>query len=94
MNTFERRSLRLRSLYNKFQSKEFRQWIPLILIIILGTLLRLYQIGTESIWIDEQFSIRDAEQLKLKPRLFYSLFLRFWMFFGDSDGWLRLSSVP
>lgn len=94
MNTFEQKTLRFRFLYNQFQSKEFRQWIPLILIVILGTILRLYQIGTESIWIDEQFSIRDAEQLKLKLRLFYYLFLKVWMIFGDSDGWLRLSSVP
>ncbi len=94
MQTFEPQTPRIRFLYNQLQSQEFRQWIPLILIVILGTILRLYQIGTESIWMDEQFSIRDAESLKLKPRLFYSLFLRFWMLFGDSDGWLRLSSVP
>jgi len=94
MQTFEPQTPRIRFLYNQLHSKAFQQWIPLILIVILGTVLRLYQIGTESIWIDEGFSIRDAENLRLKLRVFYYLFLRFWMLFGDSDGWLRLSSVP
>ena len=31
-----------------------QQWIALIAIMLLATGLRLYQLGTESIWIDEQ----------------------------------------
>ena len=75
MQTFEPQTPRIRFLYNQLHSKAFQQWIPLILIVILGTVLRLYQIGTESIWIDEGFSIRDAENLRLKLRVFYYLFL-------------------
>ncbi len=69
-------------------------WWPIISLLVLGTALRLYQIGTESIWVDENFSIRDAENLKLGTRPLYYLLLRFWMFFGTSDTWLRLFSLP
>lgn len=82
------------SFIQKLFSPNNLAWLPLVSILILAIALRLYQLGTETIWIDEHFSIRDAETLKLKPRLFYYLFLRFWMLFGESDGWLRLSSVP
>lgn len=71
-----------------------RPWIPIILILVLSTVLCLYQIGTESLWIDENFSIIDAEKLELGTRPLYFLLLRFWMIFGTSDAWLRLLSVP
>ena len=69
-------------------------WIPILVILVLSTALRLYQIGTESLWIDENFSIRDAEQLRLGTRPLYYVLLRLWMVFGTSDTWLRLLSVP
>lgn len=65
-------------------------------IMSLATVLRLYQLGTESVWIDEMLSIRDAEEFTLsipytRP-LFYAL-LKFWMLFGSSDAWLRSLAV-
>ncbi|NEO98896.1 MAG: hypothetical protein F6K58_09500 [Symploca sp. SIO2E9] len=70
-----------------------RQNIPIILILLLATALRLYQLGTESLWIDEFFSIRDAKSLNLNFRVLYFALLRVWMLFGTSDAWLRSLSV-
>lgn len=71
-----------------------RQRIPIALILLLATALYLYQLGTESLWIDELFSIRDAKALKLiSVRPLYYIFLRVWMQFGTSDVWLRGLSV-
>ena len=42
-----------------------RQWMPITLILLLATVLYLYHIGTESLWIDELFSVLDAKELKL-----------------------------
>lgn len=82
------------SLTQGLSNPTYRSWIPIILILILSLGLRLYQIGTESIWIDENFSIRDAENFRLGTRPLYYLLLRFWMIFGTNDTWLRLLSVP
>ncbi len=57
--------------------------------------LRLYQIGAESLWVDEWLSLRGAEhmdQLNRHRPLFY-LLLRGWSWFGNSDVWLRLPAV-
>lgn len=78
----------------KLSDSKVRPWIPILVILVLSTALRLYQIGTESLWIDENFSIRDAEQLRLGTRPLYYVLLRLWMVFGTSDTWLRLLSVP
>lgn len=68
----------------------FRQWMPITLILLLAAVLYLYRLGTESLWIDELFSILDAKELKLNGvRPLYFIFLHFWMLFGTSDGWLR-----
>lgn len=67
--------------------------IALLLMLVLASALRLYQLGLESVWIDEQFSIRDAEQLRLGTRPLYYLLLHFWMWFGNSDLWLRSLSL-
>lgn len=71
-----------------------QQWIVLIAILLLATGLRLYQLGTESIWIDEHFSIRDAENLKIGTRPLYYALLHIWMKLGNSDAWLRALSIP
>ena len=75
---------------------QLRQWIPITLILLLAAMLYFYQLGTESFWIDEIFSIRDAKknifELSLNRPLYYVL-LHFWMRFGSSEAWLRGLSV-
>ncbi len=67
-----------------------RQWVPIALILLLATALDLYQLGTESLWLDEVYSIRDAKGLQLiSVRPFYFILLRVWMQFGTSEAWLR-----
>jgi Predicted membrane protein len=70
--------------------------IPIILILLLAMGLRLYQLSTESVWIDEMLSIRGAKNFELTLpyiRPFYYLLLKFWMQFGSSDAWLRGLSI-
>ena len=43
----------------------FQQWILLSLILLVATGLYLYQLGTESLWVDELYSIHDAKQVEL-----------------------------
>lgn len=72
------------------------QQIPIALILLLATGLRLYQLSTESLWIDEMLSIRDAQKFEFRipyMRPFYYLLLKFWMLFGNSDAWLRGLSI-
>ncbi|MGB7085384.1 MAG: glycosyltransferase family 39 protein, partial [Phormidesmis sp.] len=71
-----------------------QHWILLGGIMLVATGLRFYQLGTESIWIDEQFSILDAESLDLGTRPLYYALLHVWMKFGSSDAWLRSLSIP
>lgn len=69
-------------------------WIGCILLVAL--LLRLYQLGTESLWVDEMISIEEAETLRVQfpyVRPFYFLLLHGWMQLGSSDAWLRGLSV-
>ncbi|MGD1712238.1 glycosyltransferase family 39 protein [Dapis sp. BLCC M172] len=73
----------------------WQQWIPITLILLLATGLYFYNLGTESMWVDELYSINDA---KVKVSLFrirpiYYILLKFWMLFGTSDSWLRSLSV-
>jgi Predicted membrane protein len=75
---------------------KIRSWLPISLILLLATILYLYQLGTETLGIDEYYSIRDAEEFNiLNPgvRPLYFILLQFWMNFGKSDAWLRGLSV-
>ncbi len=71
------------------------QWLPITLIMLLATGLYLHELGTESMWIDELFSIDDAKGnislFGIRP--IYYILLKFWMLFGTSDSWLRSLSV-
>jgi len=75
----------------------------LILIIVLGTVLRIYKLGSESVWLDEAFSIKIAdgtpsEVIKetsedVHPPLYYFA-LHYWMkLFGETEFASRLLSV-
>jgi mannosyltransferase len=73
-----------------------QKYQPIVILLVCSTILRLYQIGSESLWLDEYFSIRDAITLNLGTRPLYYLLLHIWMRFGGTevDAWLRLLSVP
>lgn len=58
--------------------------------------LRLYQLGAESLWIDEGFSLRDADYLQIDSvRPLYFVLLRGWMEIGGgrNEFLLRLPSA-
>ncbi len=73
----------------------FKQWIPITLILLLASGLYLYQLGTESLWVDELLSIHRAKSLDedlsglLGSRILYHALLRVWIIFGNGDAWLR-----
>jgi mannosyltransferase len=72
-----------------------RELIPVLIILCLATALRFYQIGTESLWIDEYNSLRITkyEDLLFHFCALYFAMLRAWMLLGDGDIWLRSLSV-
>ena len=69
--------------------------LPILAVLAIGFALRLYQVGTESLWIDEGYSLRDARAslslLDARP-LYYNM-LHWWMRFGESEAWLRMPAV-
>jgi len=77
----------------------------LVLIIVLGLALRLYNLDTESLWIDESFSVQHAakgtvfnvidgvKETEAAPPGYY-VFLHSWIqWFGDSADSVRFPSV-
>lgn len=78
------------------KQKRFPQWLPITLILILAAGLYFYELGTESLWVDELLSIDDAKNLDFinviqgkNSRPIYYILLRFWMQLGSSEAWLR-----
>lgn len=74
------------------------KWLPITSIIILAACLYFYQLGTESLWIDELYSIEDAQKgipelLSTSTRPAYYILLHVWMLFGTDEAWLRGLSV-
>lgn len=77
----------------------------LLIIILLGLILRIYDIGGESLWLDEFISLKFA-RLNLggiigriyydsenNPPLYF-MFLHYWIvLFGDSEASLRMTTV-
>lgn len=64
------------------------QWLPALLLF--AATLSLYQLDTESLWIDELYSIHDAQPIDWSSsRPLYYILLHVWMQFGTSDAWLR-----
>ncbi len=80
-----------------------RELILLLLIIIVGLFLRIYNLEKESFWVDEGYSvvtsgldlikIVEAARKDVHPPLYY-LILHFWMgWFGDSEFSVRFLSA-
>jgi len=76
--------------------------IVLLAILSIGLFLRIYDLGGESIWLDERCSVRFASlnvsdifflQGEKNPPLYY-IILHWWInIFGDSETSIRLPSV-
>ncbi len=85
---------KLRSLLQPIQ--RLSQWLPISLILLFAATLYLYQLNTESLWVDELLSIHRAKNLDYAlrdPRPLSYILLRVWMVFGSSDAWLRGLSI-
>ncbi len=78
--------------------------ITLYLILLVAVLLRLYHLGTPSLWFDESVSISTGEFLNFNNMIknmwemrfacpLYSTFIYYWKYFGNGEAVLRLSSV-
>lgn len=88
---------------NKTAAGRLVDYTPLMIVLLIGALVRLHQLGAESIWLDEAVSIRIAhmspgeifEAIKTdnNPPLYY-LLLHYWMIvFGDSEVATRMLSA-
>lgn len=88
----------------KYQGIQAQQpWILVIPILLLAAGLEFYKLGSESLWIDELYSIHDALLVGLTPleiidrlsqiRPIYYVLLRVWTLFGQDEIWLRSLSV-
>ncbi|MEO8423560.1 MAG: glycosyltransferase family 39 protein [Actinomycetota bacterium] len=78
--------------------------VPVLLVVALGALLRLYRIGAQPLWLDEATSLHFARQTLGElwswstivdpgnPPLYYSL-LHGWLVFGNGEASLRLLSA-
>jgi mannosyltransferase len=99
--TAERLKERTRPLLERFSISRTQQ--ALLALIVLGAILRLWQLGAKSFWLDEAFSVSISQQRLLDmlrmvvrtdthPPLYY-LMLKFWLLFSQSEAWVRFLSV-
>lgn len=70
------------------------RWAPWLLFAV-ALALRLFRLGSEGLWVDEGFSLRDAAGLTAHGRYrpLYYLVLAAWQHFGSSEAWLRMPSA-
>lgn len=76
-------------------SKLIQHFMPFGIIFFLALCLFFFQLDSESLWIDEVLSIRSAEKIFnfKSSRPIYFILLNLWMYFGNSDFWLRSLSI-
>jgi 4-amino-4-deoxy-L-arabinose transferase-like glycosyltransferase len=70
--------------------------LSFIIVVAFAAALRLYQLNTESLWIDEGYSIRDAtliDSISKASKPLYYWILSLWMHLGNSDWLLRMPAV-
>ena len=70
-----------------------KKGLPEVLVFLGSLFLYLFQLGQESLWIDEMLSLESAQNRLDLNRPLYFVLLRVWMLFGDNEAWLRLLSV-
>ncbi|MGH7829117.1 MAG: glycosyltransferase family 39 protein, partial [Candidatus Binatia bacterium] len=81
-----------------------RSTLLLILIVALGSFLRLFDLAEKSLWLDEIKSLEHAQSIHDLKSFFnpktgnahpplYFLLLRGWLSFGDGEFYFRLLSV-
>ncbi|SRR5581483_8351509 len=81
----------------------FYPWLVVTLLVGAAAVLRFHALGQKSIWVDEAVSIEMARLdwynfARILWRheanmALYTLLLRFWLPFGDSEAWIRTLSV-
>ena len=97
---------RIRSCFNQLRSITRVRRVPLLVLgaTVLGGMLRLYDLGGKSFWIDELISLCHAEAIQdiasflsaacgnVHPPLYF-LILKGWSAFGGGEVYLRFLSV-
>ncbi|MBI3312645.1 MAG: glycosyltransferase family 39 protein [Candidatus Omnitrophica bacterium] len=72
----------------------------LVILLGLAAILYFYQLGAESLWIDEIYSVFDAQNKSVvnllihSSRPVYLILLKIWMRFGSGETWLRSLNIP
>jgi mannosyltransferase len=77
----------------RFKSFHNKSYILLVCILLLTLLLYGYQLGTESLWFDEAYSLESAQGPLNLNRPLYFLLLRLWMQVNQGEAWLRSLSA-
>ena len=69
---------------------------PICVILICAAVLYFYDLGYESFWFDELYSVNDSIETNTIPwiRPFYYVLLHGWMQVSGNDAWLRGLSIP
>ena len=73
-------------------------WLSPLAITALALVLRIYQLGAESLWIDEGYSIESAKNLNSRLSLedvrpLYNIILSAWLHLGESEFILRMPAA-
>lgn len=68
-----------------------------VIIVLAAAILRFYHLGSQNLWIDEGFSLRDAARPDFlhETRPLYFLLLHYWLSLGipHAEFWMRLPSA-
>jgi len=75
--------------------KKLESYFILGLVVIIGSVLRIYNLSEKSLWVDEFGSIRDSENIPWwsgHPPLYF-IILHFFRYMGTNEFVLRLPSV-
>lgn len=77
------------------------KWLPVSFILAAAAFLYSFRLGYQSLWIDELYSVYDAQnatyfplQIRNTLRPIYYFLLKAWMTLGVSEAWLRALNIP
>jgi len=68
----------------------------LFAIVLVGAFFRFYRLGERSVWFDEVITYEDARipyTFWGRTHILYFTLVKFFLFFGHSEFWLRLTSA-